>query len=132
MRLRFNWNIDRLPTKRERIATIVLGLIICALTGAISYFGIALFIKGESGFWQFSFFYVLFLLGLWSLVRAIFGKSTKPSSIAMMAVGLFWLSMGLLILFISLEESDELYMAIMGIASGIAIFKQGYRKRAKP
>ena len=132
MRLRGNWDIDRTPTKKERVLAIVLSLIICTFTGAVSYFGIVMFLGGEASFLSYSFFYILFLLSLWVLVRACVNRSSKPSGIAIMAVGTFIFLSGMVLLVIPSSNAFQAYYVFMCLVGGGTIFRQGLKKLNAP
>lgn len=127
------WNIDREPTRKERALAISFGVVACLLTGFISIGGILMSLKENKDLMGFSFFYVLFLLSIWVLVRAIFSRSAKPSVSAIMATGIFLVIAGIALLVIaSHNNSYSLFYVFGSIFGGITIFIQGYRKLQKP
>ncbi|WP_444919616.1 hypothetical protein ACJJID_11505 [Microbulbifer sp. CnH-101-G] len=132
MRLRGNWDIDRVPTKKERIFTIVVSLIICTFTGTVSYFGVLMFLNGEAPLLSYSFFYVTFLISLWALIRACVSRASKPSGVAIMAVGSFLFLSGVALLFIPYGNAFQAYFVFVGLFGGTTIFLQGLRKLNAP
>jgi len=123
-----NWEIDREPTKRERLATII----ICIITGAVSYLAIIFYMKEKGTLLTGCFFYTLFLLSLWILLRALFSRSAKPSSIGLMAMGSFFIMTAVFLIFIPIKAAYSSYYIITGLSGGITIFLHGYRKVKKP
>lgn len=132
MKLRGNWEIDRAPTKKERVATIVISLILCVFLGFFSLFGVLSYWEGKSKLVDFTFFYILFFLAIWSLVRALFTQPKKPSATAILALGAFFVIVGLFLLVMPSSSAFSSYYIFTGIFGGISLAAQGYIKMQKP
>lgn len=89
-------------------------------------------IDAEEILMGFSFFYVLFLLSIWVLIRSIFTSSAKPSVSAIMATGFFLTAAGVALLIIpSQNNAYSLFYDFGSIFAGLTIFIQGYKKLKK-
>jgi 4-hydroxybenzoate polyprenyltransferase len=81
MRLRGNWDLDRVPSKNERRIAIGLASFIFIFSALVLFSGVMLSLEGKvklSGYW---FYLIILIASCWVLVRAIFGKASKHQSI---------------------------------------------------
>jgi len=137
MKIAHPQSIDRLPTRRERILAIFLGLICSTITGAVSFLGIHQTYKGELEALDYAFYYLLFSLSVWVLIKAIFTKSAKPSAISFMAIGGILTFFSIVILFLAIIENTKFEpKGIIGclviLLVGALTLVYGFTKRKRP
>jgi hypothetical protein len=132
MKLRGDWNLDREPTRRERWLAIAIGVICALITGAVSLLAIRDLFGGGDSIPTFALYSFLFLLSIWGLLKAFWGRAARPSARAIMAVGLVLICMGMLVLLVPAAGGTQFYVAFAGVAGGASIFRQRLRKLSGP
>ncbi|AMN12055.1 hypothetical protein ACZ81_10935 [Alteromonas macleodii] len=137
MKIAHPQSIDRLPTRRERILAIFLGFICSTITGAVSFLGIHQTYKGELEALDYTFYYLLFSLSVWALIRAVFYKSGKAK--CYFIYGYRWNSnlFSIVILFLAIIENTKFEpKGIIGclviLLVGALTLVYGFTKRKRP
>lgn len=130
-----NWRIDRIPTKRERIFTIIISGLLSVLFGALSgLFAWTLIIDPNMRKSEDIYFFIgvtfLFSICVYILIRAARGKASKPSAFKAKLIGYCILVMSIVFIPMALvgDYDNKFYLlsvSMTGIPMGISILRQG-------
>lgn len=130
-----NWRIDRVPTKWERIFTIIISGFLSALFGALGgLFAWALITDPNIGKSEDIYFLIgvalLFSICVYILIRAVRGKVSKPSAFKAKLIGYYILAMSMAFIPMALvgDYGNKFYLlsvSMTGIPMGISLLRQG-------
>lgn len=140
-----NWRIDRIPTRRQRIFTMIISGFLSALFGFTSgvfawMFLFAPEMREKENIYFFLGVNVFLLISVYVLVRAIKGKVRKPSAFKAKLIGYLVLFCSAAMFFLAIFKGEGarlfymLSLTFTGIPMGISIIKQGkaLEKSEKP
>lgn len=126
------WDLDRKPTKRERIAGSIFSFLILLFASLILFVNVSMFLESEASFTSTIIVSLMFLGSLVLFARISFGKRKKPSPKAIRFAGhiLFGLSCSMFLLpFFSTDNPAHIFYALgagcTGIAGSKLIINQG-------
>ena len=128
------WNLDRVPTKWERIYGSALSILIFLLMGVFLYascFPLMVDGTGNKPWGSFIVAMLLFVASGYLMLRVVLSKRRKPSPRAIVITGYIVGGMGCALLVMSvLGLGNTLYLAsvgLTGLAGSIVIINQGRR-----
>lgn len=132
------WDIDRLPTKTERIVGIFVATFLLLLTSALlSFVTYRLYLAGEldgDSEWLFAISLLLFLLTVVLLWRIAFTKPSRPRRSAISFTGYVMLGSGVALLFLSAiygpSSAGAVWVGLIAVGAGVALVKK-YGKRPR-
>mgnify|MGYP000139951801 CR=1 FL=1 len=129
------WNLDRLPTKWERIYGSVFAILIFLVMSLFLYASSISLINKEAteeSWVTFAVAALLFIGSSFLLVRVVFGKRSKPSARAIIFTGYVIGAMcGFFLVVSVLGLGNSSYLAgvgLTGLAGSLLIIKQGKRR----
>ncbi|NKB36894.1 MAG: hypothetical protein GKR93_06940 [Gammaproteobacteria bacterium] len=131
-----SWKIDRVPTKRERLSTIIASGILSIIFGSLSGMSVWMMFSSPDTRENENIYFLgsvllLFIICIYILIRALRDRKRKPSALKAKITGYIVLVASAAMIPLALlkgEGANTFYMlaiSLTGIPMGISIIKQG-------